>query len=120
MKQGWFLTELIYRIHDSDHPALFQFDKQMRLIMAASPREAYQGALVMASRELDKRNGRTGERLRWEFAGIGILQTIDKPEASVDNTELHYTIDTDHAAREHMHSLRERQDSLQMQIALSA
>ncbi len=32
MKHGWFLTELIYRIHDQNCPSVYQFDKQMRLI----------------------------------------------------------------------------------------
>lgn len=120
MKHGWFLTELIYRIHDSNSPTVHQFDKQMRLIEAESAREAYQSALVMASHELDKRNNPDNKELTWEFAGIGILQTIDKPEASVDNMELHYTIDTPGAAQEYMHSLRTRHASLQMQIALTA
>lgn len=120
MKHSWFLTELIYRIHDSSCPAVHQFDKQMRLIKATSSREAYQSALVMASHELDKRNSVSGECLQWEFAGIGILETIDKPEPAVDNIELHYTIDTAGAAREYMHSLRARQASLQQQIALTA
>ena len=119
MKQGWFLTELVYRIHDLNSPTVHQFDKQMRLIKAASAREAYQSALVMASHELDRRNI-SKEDLQWEFAGIGILQTIEKPEESVDNMELHYTVDTEGAARAHMISLRERQASLQLQIAQSA
>jgi hypothetical protein len=119
MKQGWFLTELVYRIHDLSSPTVHQFDKQMRLIKASSAREAYQTALVMASHELDRRNI-SKEELQWEFAGIGILQTIEKPEESVDNMELHYTVDTAHAAKEHMMSLRERQASLQLQIAQTA
>jgi len=119
MIQGWFLTELVYRIHDMNSPGVHQFDKQMRLIMAASVREAYQSALVMASHELDRRNN-LEPGLQWEFAGIGILQTIEQPEAGVDNMELHYTVDTDGAARAHMISLRERQASLQMQIARTA
>jgi hypothetical protein len=119
MKQGWFLTELVYRIHNLNSPTVHQFDKQMRLIKAVSAREAYQNALVMASHELDRRNN-SREGLQWEFAGIGILQTIEKPEESVDNMELHYTLDTARAAREHMMSLRERQASLQMEIAQSA
>lgn len=120
MKHGWFLTELIYRIHDRNCPSVHQFDKQMRLIKADSAREAYQAALVMASHELDKRNMPPENALLWEFAGIGILQTIEKPEESVDNMELHYTIDTAGAAREYMDSLRTRHASLQMQIALTA
>lgn len=119
MKQGWFLTELVYRIHDLNCPTVHQFDKQMRLIKATSAREAYQSALVMASHELDLRNN-SKEDLQWEFAGIGILQTIEKPEESVDHMELHYTVDTERAAREHMMSLRARQASLQMQITLTA
>ncbi|WP_118973541.1 DUF4288 domain-containing protein [Taibaiella koreensis] len=120
MQQCWFLTELIYRIHDKNCPTVHQFDKQMRLIKADSAREAYQAALVMASHELDKRNTSIEQELTWEFAGIGILQTIDKPEESVDNMELHYTIDTAGAAKEYMRSLRTRHASLQMQIALTA
>jgi len=119
MKQGWFLTELVYRIHNMNSPAVHQFDKQMRLIKASSAREAYQSALVMASHELDRRNI-AEDGLQWEFAGIGIFQTIEKPEQSVDNMELHYTVDNAGAAREHMLSLRERQASLQMLIAQTA
>ena len=120
MKQNWFMAELIYRIHDQNCPSVHQFDKQMRQIKADSPREAYQAALVMASHELDKRNMPSDCTSLWEFAGIGILQTIDKPEESVDNMVLHYTIDTAGAAQEYMHSLRTRHASLQLQIALTA
>lgn len=119
MKQGWFLTELVYRIHNLSSPTVHQFDKQMRLIKASSAREAYQSALVMASHELDHRNN-DKDNVQWEFAGIGILQTIEKPEESVDHMELHYTVDNAGAARAHMISLRERQASLQMEIAQSA
>lgn len=119
MTQSWFLTELIYRIHDHNATGVYQFDKQMRLIKADSAREAYQAALVMASHEVDKRNA-PDKNLQWEFAGIGILQTMDKPETGVDNIELHYTIETAGAAKEYIHSLRTKHASLQMQIALTA
>lgn len=120
MKNTWFLAELIYRIHDRNSPAVHRFDKQMRLIGALSAREAYQAALVMASRELDKRNNSESESRTWEFGGIGVLQSIDKPEEGVDNMELHYTLDTEGAAQEYMHSLRTQHASLLMQIALTA
>jgi len=119
MTQGWFLTELIYRIHDASAPDVHQFDKQMRLVQAGSKREAYQSVLVMASHELDKRN-RDNKDMQWEFAGIGTLQSIDKPEAGVDHMELHYVLDTEGAAQEYMHRLRAQHATLQMQIALSA
>lgn len=87
---------------------------------ADSSREAYQNALVMASRELDKHN-HENEVIQWEFAGIGFLQTIENPEdQSVDNIELHYTIETPGAAREYMLSLRTKNALLQTQIAMTA
>lgn len=120
MKKEWFLTELIYRIYDQRCPDVHQFDKQMRLVQATSPREAYQHVLVMASQELDKRNNTGDKDMRWEFAGIGALQRIDQPDTGVDHMELHYVMDTVGAAEEHMHSLRTLHDSLQMRIALTA
>ena len=120
MTSGWFLTELIFRVHDSETPNVIQFDKRMRLMKADSSREAYQNALVMASRELDKNNlGESG--ILWEFAGIGLLQTIDRPEdQSIDNIELHYTIETPGEAKEYMLSLRAKNERMQMQIAMIA
>ena len=119
MTSGWFLTELIFRIHNSSSPDLYQFDKQMRLLRAGSSREAYQHALVMASHTLDKQNN--DPEIQWEFAGIGFLQTIEKPEdKSLDNIELYYTLETPGAAKEYMLSLRAKNAILQMQIAMTA
>jgi|GEM_PF-749007 GTP:adenosylcobinamide-phosphate guanylyltransferase len=121
MTSGWYLTELIFCIHDSNNPSISHFDKQMRLLKAGSSREAYQNTLVMASRELDKRNAEPKESEQWEFAGIGLLQTIEQPENdSVDNMELHYTIETPGDAKAYLHALRTKNALLQMQIAQTA
>jgi len=119
MKEGWFLTELIYRIHHQSNKDIYQFDKRMNMIRANSIREAYQFSLVLASKELDCRNGVEGEE-QWEFAGIGMFQTIDEPEAVKGHKVFQYAIPNKTAAKAHMTLLRERMEDLQMQIALSA
>jgi hypothetical protein len=116
MTTGWFLTELIFRVHDENTPSLNKFDKQMRLLQASSKREAYQNALVMASHELDIRNT-PAQGLQWEFAGIGMLHTIESP---AEDIELQSTVEVQDNAKEYMLFLRAKNESLQMQIALSA
>jgi hypothetical protein len=118
MKEGWFLTELIYRIHQHNDADVFQFDKQMKMIKASSTREAYQFSLVLASKEVDERNAGDVDE-QWEFAGIGIFQTINEPK-EVGAATYQYAISNAKAAKEHMISLRERMENLQMEIALSA
>jgi hypothetical protein len=119
MKEGWFLTELIYRIHHKNESDVYQFDKQMKMIKASSEREAYQFSLVLASKELDLRND--GKALaQWEFVGIGLFQTIDEPREVKGYETFQYAMSTAQDARQHMITLRKRLESLQMQIALSA
>lgn len=119
MKEGWFLTELIYRIHHKDESNFYQFDKQMKMIKAASEREAYQFSLVLASKELDVKN--TDESTeQWEFVGIGLFQIIDEPKEVKRNPTFHYEMSNAQDAKQHVISLRNRLESLQMQIALSA
>lgn len=119
MKEGWFLTELIYRIHHQNNKHVYQFDKQMKMIKAGSIREAYQFSLVLASKELDGRNG-IKEEEQWEFAGIGMFQTIDEPAAVKGHLTFQYAMSNENDARAHMTSLRARMENLQMEIALSA
>lgn len=123
MKQIWFLAELIFHNTESESEKsklqqAHKFDKQVRLFKAANVREAYQSALVLASKELDLRNG-DNDHHQWEFAAIGILQTLEQPEHGIDKIELHYTLENDSDANLHIISLRLRQNSLQNQIALS-
>ncbi len=121
MTEGLYLAELIFRIHDSDRPGLYQFDKQMRIIEAGSVREAYQNTLVLASQELDKHNIRTNLKTQWEFAGIALLENIDAPgREDITSLELHYTIETSYAAKEYLQELKEKNALLQNLIALSA
>jgi hypothetical protein len=119
MKEGWFLTELIYRIHHQNNKNVYQFDKQMKMIKSGSIREAYQFSLVLASKELDDRNG-TNKDEQWEFAGIGMFQTIDEPAAVKGYLTFQYAMSNENDARAHMTSLRARMENLQMEIALSA
>lgn len=119
MKEGWFLTELIYRIHQKNKSDVYQFDKRMKMIKASSEREAYQFSLVLASKELDVKNN-DATLAQWEFAGIGLFQTIDEPREVKGYDTFQYAMSTAQDARQHMISLRQRLESLQMQIALSA
>ena len=119
MKEGWFLTELIYRVHHQHASNVYQFDKRMKMIKAASIREAYQFSLVLASKELDEKNGLNTEE-QWEFAGIGLFQTIDEPRKVNAYAAFQYALSNATDAKKHMISLRERMENLQMEIALSA
>lgn len=119
MKEGWFLTELIYSIHNKKESAVYQFDKQMKMIKAASEREAYQFSLVLASKELDLKNTAESDE-QWEFVGIGLFQMIDEPREVKRNATFHYEMYNAQDAKQHVISLRKRLESLQMQIALSA
>jgi len=119
MKEGWFLTELIYSIHNKKGTAIYQFDKQMKMIKAASEREAYQFSLVLASKELDIKNAEVSAE-QWEFVGIGLFQVIDEPKEVKRNATFHYEMSNAQDAKQHVIYLRQRLESLQMQIALSA
>lgn len=119
MKKGWFLSELIYRVHHQQASNIFQFDKRMKMIKASSVREAYQFSLVLASKELDEMNYISAEE-QWEFAGIGLFQTIDEPGKVNAYPTFQYALSNAHDAKEHMISLRTRMEDLQMEISLSA
>lgn len=121
MQQNWFIAELIFHNHGTEQSRVVDvehvFNKQMRMFSAENVRAAFQHALVLASKELDIINS---ECHQWEFAAIGLLQTMEHPLIGLDRMTLHYTLENDNDANLHMVSLRLRQNSLLNQIAISA
>lgn len=117
-KEGWFLVELIFRVHNTAGETAGIFDTRMKLIKATSAREAYQTTLVLASKEIDTQNIFANAVL-WEFAGIGIFETIDKPR-EIENAVVKYTMPNTAATLDYMQTLRKRNALLQQEIALSA
>jgi hypothetical protein len=119
MASQWFLSELIFRIHDPKGEALNKFIKQLRLIKAETEKEAYQLALVRASQELDKLNNPPYKDMIWEFAGIGFIKNSNNEEE--EKAEFLFdTIEEYPDASAYMDLLRVRNEVIQMQIALTA
>jgi len=113
-----FRVELIYRLSDADCPARNKFDKKLRLLEAPSEREAYQKALVAATKELEQLNKSSFKPgTQWEFVGLEDFHSIEK---KVSDRELFYTIENDEDACEYVRQLRFKNDSLQTQIAQTA
>lgn len=119
MASQWFLSELIFRIHDPKGQAMNRFIKQLRLIKAETEKEAYQLALVRASQELDKLNNPPYKDMIWEFAGIGFIKNTDNGEEETSEF-LFDTIEEYPDAGAYMNQLRVRNEVIQMQIALTA
>ncbi len=119
MATQWFLSELIFRIHDPNGQALNKFIKQLRLVEAETEKEAYQLALVRASKELDKLNNPPYRDMIWEFAGIGFIKSTDEREEKTSE-HLFDTIEEYPDAGAYMNQLRMRNEVIQMQIALTA
>lgn len=113
----WFLAELIFRLHDHTSPLVQQFDKHYRPIIAADAREAYQMALITASRELDKRKDYTKEYLQWEFIGLEALKPIQYAESRTGHHEI---IKAPKNIPAYIQSLRTINANIQMEIAATA
>lgn len=118
MAPNWYLSELVFRIYCEEHPGMHRFDKQLRLIEALSEREAYRKLLHLAKVETERLNNPSlKERLKWEFAGVGLLHNIEVPE---DGSELHYSIDEPEDAEEYLRSLKYRNSKIKSDLAITA
>jgi len=115
MNVSCYIAELIFRIDNQKNPPLIRFEKQIRLLEAGSEKEAYQLALIAASKELDKHQDRFP--YQWEFAGIELLHLTDHPEAVKEGC---LPIAHPTNVQEYMYHLRQRNASLQSKLALSA
>lgn len=113
----WFLAELIFRLHDQTSPSVQQFDKHYRPISASDAREAYQMALIAASRELDKRKDYTKEYLQWEFIGLEALKPIEYADSQTGHREI---IKVPKNIPAYIQSLRKINANIQMEIAQTA
>jgi hypothetical protein len=113
----WFLAELIFRLRDHTSPSVQQFDKHYRPIIATGAREAYQMALIAASRELDKRKDYTKEYLQWEFIGLEALKPIQYTDSLTGHHEI---IKAPKNIPAYIQSLRTINATIQMKIAETA
>lgn len=118
MATNWFLAEMVFRIYSDSKPTLHRFDKQLRLIEAVTEREAYRKLLHLAKEETERLNNPSlKEKLRWEFAGIGMLHNVAVPE---DGTELHYSIEQPDDVDSYLSSLHHRNSEIKSNLAITA
>ena len=115
MKVSNYIAELIFRIDNKQNPPLSRFEKQIKLLAASNEKEAYQLALIAATKELDDHSD--NDLYQWEFAGLGVLHPTEHPDAVVEGNSI---IDNPVNEQEFLQFLRIRNASLQSKLAISA
>lgn len=114
MTGNLFRIDLVFRIHDGRRPQLNKFDKKPLFIKAKSDREAYQQALVSASRELDGLNQSLDGKVKWEFIGFDTFESLAFRQEEEDVT---YVIENPEDAIDYMRQLRLKNNWIQTKIA---
>jgi hypothetical protein len=110
-----FFVEIVFQLKNTTGNT-YSFDKQMHVFHAENYKSAYQAASLYATQALDERNLGKQEPL-WEFAGIELLQLLDKPHHTEYKTIQHYSIPTLEEAVAHVNTIRHKQENLQLAIA---
>lgn len=94
-----------------------RFDKHFLSLFAGSEREAYQLALVAASKELDNRAGYTKDKYVWEFIGMEHLEEIQGAYTSKEQTTI---LDAPKNVPAFIQALRFKNAAIQVQLGLTA
>ena len=85
----WYVAEIIVRCRvgkPSNRQALY--DRQIKVLRAATDEAAYDRALELGKAENHSYKNSAGEKVFWEFAGLGNLEVLHEKRIS-DGTEIH-------------------------------
>ncbi len=84
----WYVAVLIVRIRVNGSDGEPLTDRQIRLIHATDPEEAFNRALVLGAQENRSYLNGAGETVRWEFLGLADLDLLQAP-APGDEVEIY-------------------------------
>jgi len=85
----WYVVEVIVRCRvgkSSKRRALY--DRQIKVLRASNDEAAYGRALELGKAENHSYKNSAGEKVYWEFVGLGNLETLQEKKIS-DGTEIH-------------------------------
>lgn len=85
----WYVAEIIVRCRvgkPSNRRALY--DRQIKILRAPTDEAAYKRALALGKAENLSYKNSAGEKVSWEFLGLGNLELLLKKTIS-DGTEIH-------------------------------
>jgi len=70
IKQKWFVVKIIYQIMFEKNSDKYQFDEQLRLIIATNKTEAIAKATLIGKENEEQFVNNSGEVVFWKFVGI--------------------------------------------------
>src|SRR5262245_38657422 len=89
----WYVAELIVRCRIAQaQKDKMLYDRQIKVLRAPTDELAYERALELGKAQNHSYNNTAGEKVFWEFMGLGNLETLDEREIS-DGTEIHSRLD---------------------------
>ncbi len=85
----WYVTEIIVRCRvGRPSKGRFLYDRQIKVLRASTHEVAYQRALKLGRKENHSYKNSAGEKVSWEFVGLGNLEELLDEKIS-DGTEIH-------------------------------
>lgn len=83
----WYIAEIVQEIVVADDPRNV-VHKNLMLIQASSPDEAYEKAIQLGKESEDSYENPSGKQVRFKFRGLGALNVIE--DDLIDGAELLY------------------------------
>ena len=85
----WYVAEVIVRCRVGKAPKRTTlYDRQIKVLRASTDEAAYERALEFGKAENNSYKNCAGERVSWEFVGLGNLEMLLEKTIS-DGTEIH-------------------------------
>lgn len=85
----WYVAEVIVRCRVGKTPKRKTlYDRQIKVLHASTDEAAYERALELGKAESHSYKNSAGERVSWEFMGLGNLEALHEKRIS-DGTEIH-------------------------------
>ena len=89
----WYVSEVIVRCRvGKSCKRKTLYDRQIKVLRASTDEEAYERALELGKAENHSYKNSAGEKVFWEFVGLGNLETLHEKKIS-DGTEIHSRLD---------------------------
>src|ERR1043166_2619994 len=96
----WYVAEFIVRCRvGKGSKGNTLYDRQIKLLRAPTDEAAYERALELGKTENHSYNNSAGERVLWEFLGLGNLEVLHQKRIS-HGTEVHSRLERGNAKSE--------------------
>lgn len=110
---NWYLSKLVFRIHNESVNIPAQFDEQWRLLEAENDEAAIDKAMDLGKKENETFINRKGDRIHWEFLYVTDLVPFGKP---IDGAELFSRIEQPDNERLYLQSLESKARDLNRMV----